>query len=425
MSGGRGVWVIYGVVAVVVAAAGLAAAYAVRAVLSPRTAFDDYVAELRAKGEPTTVRELLGPDSPADENAAPVITASFERAKARFGDVRGWELPGPWNQDSDRNWHDDASPEQMDRLRRAFDGLAPFFDEVRDAIALPRCRFAPAATPADSSSGTRVLQGVQRFLSARAEVGAPADRLDCCRTLLQLGDRNEPVSMIDAMVNAAIAGSGVHALRRGVEEGVIDPIEARKALDPTLARPWLPRAATALRLERIETLELIDAMYAGRVSTELSPIGDALNALLHPNMVRDGCEALRTLERTPVAPYSVFRRRTVETYEAAASKRSLILLAAPKIVESSARLETAARLARVALAVAEHRATHADFPASLDDMKPMFLDGVPLDPFTDAPFVYARTATGARIASLGRLNEAEPLDDATLRERCLVWELKR
>ena len=90
-----------------------------------------------------------------------------------------------------------------------------------------------------------------------------------------------------------------------------------------------------------------------------------------------------------------------------------------------ARTDGATRLARIALAAAEHRATHGDFPASLDELKPMFPDGVPLDPYTDAPFVYEKTAAGVRIASAGRLPEDAPLDDATLRERCLVWELKR
>jgi hypothetical protein len=97
----------------------------------------------------------------------------------------------------------------------------------------------------------------------------------------------------------------------------------------------------------------------------------------------------------------------------------------PKIAEMLARADAVTRLARIALAAAEHRATHGDFPASLTDLKWAFPDGVPLDPFTDAPFVYARTATGVRVSSAGRLAEEAPLDDATLRTRCLVWELKR
>jgi len=82
-------------------------------------------------------------------------------------------------------------------------------------------------------------------------------------------------------------------------------------------------------------------------------------------------------------------------------------------------------LTRIGIRTAEACVVHADFPASLDDLKPMFPDGVPLDPFTDAPFVYEKTATDVRIASVGRLPEDKPLDDATLRKRCLVWELKR
>ena len=48
-----------------------------------------------------------------------------------------------------------------------------------------------------------------------------------------------------------------------------------------------------------------------------------------------------------------------------------------------------------------------------------------LDPFTDAPFVYEKSATGVRITSAGRLADEEAIDEATLRERCLSWDLKR
>src|SRR5207247_290315 len=83
------------------------------------------------------------------------------------------------------------------------------------------------------------------------------------------------------------------------------------------------------------------------------------------------------------------------------------------------------RLARVALALGEFRATHGDFPSSLDDLRSAFPDGLPLDPFTDAPFVYERVPDGVRVASRGRL-ASEPamiFDEAAA--DVLGWELKR
>jgi len=206
-------------------------------IVAERSFGRDYVAEVRSAGEPTTLRELFGPDPSDAENAAPAITSSLAAAKARFDSIRGWDLPGPWNEATQPGWEDVATPERIDEVRRALDELSPFFDDMRTALVRPRCRFASPGPTGTDAPETRVLQGVQRFLFSRAEVGAPADRLDACRTLLLLGDLNEAVTMIDAMVGAAIAGSAVRAVRRGVESSVIDPVEARKALDAALARP--------------------------------------------------------------------------------------------------------------------------------------------------------------------------------------------
>jgi hypothetical protein len=124
--------------------------------------------------------------------------------------------------------------------------------------------------------------------------------------------------------------------------------------------------------------------------------------------------------------------RTLTTADGLAAIDPTGLLRAPgskdltvRLVHTALRTEAAARLARVALAAADLRATHGDFPASLDELRPMFPDGVPLDPYTDAPFVYERTAAGVRIASAGRLAGEDALDEATLRAQCLSWELRR
>jgi hypothetical protein len=54
------------------------------------------------------------------------------------------------------------------------------------------------------------------------------------------------------------------------------------------------------------------------------------------------------------------------------------------------------RLARVALALAAYRAERGAYPAELGE-----LGEVPLDPFTDGAFVYARTGEGYRLYSVG------------------------
>jgi len=135
----------------------------------------------------------------------------------------------------------------------------------------------------------------------------------------------------------------------------------------------------------------------------------------------DGCAAIRSIEDVRTTPLAQFVGHVTDI----AKREGHGTLALIHVVKQLGQTDAACRLARIALAAAEHREKHGDFPASLVELQPVFAYDMPVDPYADARFVYAKTATGVRIASVGRLPEDAPLDDATLHERCLVWELKR
>ncbi|MCC6683024.1 MAG: hypothetical protein IT445_19155 [Phycisphaeraceae bacterium] len=56
---------------------------------------------------------------------------------------------------------------------------------------------------------------------------------------------------------------------------------------------------------------------------------------------------------------------------------------------------------RVAVAVVRYQREHGDWPASLDDLVPQYLDALPTDAFSGDPLIYRRTATGPIIYSIG------------------------
>jgi hypothetical protein len=95
------------------------------------------------------------------------------------------------------------------------------------------------------------------------------------------------------------------------------------------------------------------------------------------------------------------------------------------ITMEATRTEARVRLARIALAVASLRARTGALPKSLDDLAADFPQGVPDDPFTDAPFVFVSTDAGIRIASAGRIAGGNPIDDKDLVRDALLWEWKR
>jgi hypothetical protein len=69
---------------------------------------------------------------------------------------------------------------------------------------------------------------------------------------------------------------------------------------------------------------------------------------------------------------------------------------------SSARTDTYLRLVRLELALQKSRAALGHYPARLDELRNGSLKTIPLDPFTEKPFVYRRTPSGYLLYSLGR-----------------------
>lgn len=70
-------------------------------------------------------------------------------------------------------------------------------------------------------------------------------------------------------------------------------------------------------------------------------------------------------------------------------------------VTGQARYEAKQRLATIGLALAAYRARHEEYPAELSELVPDYVAEVPLDPYTDAPFVYQLNGTGYILYALG------------------------
>lgn len=411
-----------------------------------------YVAAMRAAGEPTTLREAFERGAPED-GARPAWLEIYMAALVLHGHL---ELENDFREPEFWPWGgadtpEEETPENLARLAALAPRLEATCDAVAAALGEPRLRFPFE----EEDSPRQIAEAVARYrpfmralaqgeldaavkslgddpppagrfrnLSARLTVEkalagvavASADaakRIAACRTLLLFGRKDEPNTLLDLASDEGFLRRGVAAVRFGVERGDLDPRVARATLDPLLAGTIRDRLPAALAGERAYTIDLYRSLIVKGMESAARSRAAAV--------VVSSCEAVRRVAALGPGGTGAWIRE-VRQAAAGGGAHAVVL---PGVADGIVRCDAATRLARVALAVAEHHAVHGDFPRTVEELAPAFADGVPVDPYTEQPFVYSITNAGVEISSPGRLPDEKELSPETLRERCLVWTLKR
>jgi hypothetical protein len=411
----------------------------------------DYIAERRAAGLPTTRDEIRGPAPPAAENGAEDLKAAWDALVADFGPESSWKASGfdPALELGEGGGPDALSDEQRADLAKTAERLRPGIEPLVRALDKPRLvwplTFDHDGWRNDLEPRIELTANVDKALQVQASGDTdPARRLAACRAILAMAQRSERGQWIDWAAAQAFRTRGVAALRDGVESGTVGAADARAACDALLAASPMETFRAAGRAEAVELLETYRAVVEGRAVPPVAKLSRwqrfehdlqrAARRIAGPANPFDvdfeggHAELVVAVCRLRDAAAGVPDLRTLTTREGLAAidrgglaRDERAVDATANLARTAIRAEAALRLARVALAAAEFRATRGDYANSLDDLAPMFADGVPLDPYTDARFSYDRSATEVRIASAGR----SARDDPTLREECLVWELRK
>jgi hypothetical protein len=437
-------WWIAGAAIVVVAA------FLAWAIVPPsEEPFFVYVASLRAAGEAVTVDDLVGKPVPAEENGADELRAGRDWMEATFGRPADWPAVMPWLLDAE-DW-DRIQPETMQALAEFVPKWEPYLAHVAAARAKPAIqvplRVDRNAPGGSWGGGSDLIEGAACRLGAAARASPDASRrIDAIAAGLVLAHRFRAASPGEHFTTLDVCAFAAANIRHGLEQARLDSSSARARLDPLLRRRWRESLPAVYRGVRVAYVDLHETLIGDEPPAWTAPAPwwqRAAHALhnsdgmitmdeqLHwfrRGQARVVVEACTILDRAAAAPPASLVAACAALraeQQAGADDPTGVRKGMTKLMARVARTEAAQALARIALALAEHRATTGAFPSSLDELKPMFPDGVPLDPFTDAPFVYDNTATGVRLASAGRLGDGPPLEEATLRERCLVWELTR
>lgn len=399
----------------------------------PDREFRDHVDAMRAAGEPTTVGELSLPNARDSENAATEIEAALRWVEEYLGAAEASLEPFKPSLSHESS----LSSQQREACESFASRLGPFADRVATALDRPRCTFSPpnARAAADLMPSQERLDRTETLLLRIVRhAREPADQIEACRTLARLAGRIEGVDQTERVHAVEFMRICTEYVRSRVEAGTWDPALVRERMDDDLAARWLPRAGRTLRDWRAYLVEehsshLDDIARRGWVAS----VHARLDRMFRRNE-RCRCEArdssevladaefLRRVASIPTSSYPRFVEQWAEVDRTTQNTRSGWI---PPHFHESVLTDARTSLARVALAAAAFRDVHGDLPATLADLRDAFPDGVPLDPYTEAPLAYETTDAGVRIASAGRLGSFPPLDAASLRERGLLWDLPR
>lgn len=398
---------------------------------SSNAAWKELSAELKARGEPLTIEEVIPPDLPDDQNffAAPVFAGLaegspdsplLENAGQSFTGKSVEELlvaatqpDGSVDLTPIAEAFDGVDAEYLlpaDRVRAGMRKARIDFSTLIEAAGIPGARF-----PIDYSSGVPALPHLSRLETladwlaidaiARIDTGNGAAATSDLLLIGRLANAisSEPFlesQQLRRQLFSLIAG----CIRLGLQSAAFTD-ESLSQLVPMLENArLLTDFGWAVRGERARLNAIIDGELDNSAQAAAGFAESWLGAPLESMRSRE-----RNLRRT--AANAATQNFLDQLNGASGIAPSAILppegtTPPPRLVELAAdagkcaQVQTYVAQAALACALERHRIANGAYPDSLDELVPKYLPGIPVDPMTGRPLEYVHgpndfTLTGA------------------------------
>ena len=388
-------------------------------------ALRDAYQQLRASGRPMSPEEIIPPQVPVADNAAPLYASAFALLESETAD--GKTL---FNQLGDAARDYSADQPDSDEKRAAFEPLlsnetvAQALALVEEASARPHCNFD---LPYQQGTLLRVphVNGflkITRALSAKAlweaqrGNGAAAWRIQ--ETQLRVADalRTEPV-LISALVRISQYKTALASIRNIHQRTPLDAETAARLTALLATGDDVGPYALALDGERLVFGEWAFEWIHTHNLYEFTPPMKEFNCIRwlmerYPNYVparqADHAFYLRALGQVADAAslnlWDPLPRGPVALDQHIPWYATISRIVLPALSQSRIRmvqLQANVRVMRAGLALLRHKDAHGAYPATLAEIDPSFLAETPRDPFTGQPLVYRPEADGFVLYSLG------------------------
>jgi len=394
--------------------------------------FERRINDLRVAKQPLYTTDLATIPVPDEKNAAALLEEAAAWLEEHRDDGTEGDLRSSLEHGLVEHWEEYEWEEATAYLEK----LAPYYAMLEEIPKRPRWWLDLRWEDGPATHVRAVGWTQEAFQYTRYRVAC--DPVEAGRTkraaraavfLLDFADRCELPFSIGHLVVEAVRDSD-EILRLAEKQAGFDAHVFRKTVDPRLARALRQRGppAAPFRQDRTGALWVLRAWLAGdAVEVPHLPEWDdriERSILWRPILYRDARRTLDWFERLiacsgarPEDAYALglqlWKEREETSFVWSLMRR--ISLVHNKLFLDYAASTARHRLTRVAMALLEYRQTHGEWPQDLAQLGKM-----PLDPYTEAPFLYERRGRGARIRPV-RADDGGP--DETLWQLLLMDHL--
>lgn len=383
--------------------------------------YQKMIREIRARGEPTTVEELIAatPGLPSNENQFLRAMALTESIKAfKIDDDCLKLLPYVGTADFEITGTK-LAPEQAVAVRAYLNEQKKLLVELHAALSTGHGEFRPVFTTPlintllpELSNGRTLAKVLALCVRDAADRGDAKTATDCLIDMYRFsamwdGKRS---MLIGALVKITILDFAFDATERVVNANLLTEeslATISRQVDAIALRKLMHHAYITERVMMIDLLEWMKQSPGNTTSFVPSPSG----MRLVPGITAlNGAEILRFYEAVLPALDGP-TKNAIEQIDAVSSLQQSLpwyqfyarTLAPVRsmAIKSWVRCEGKRQAMLVAIACERYRLKHGTWPEKLDALVPEFLDAVPLDPFDEKPIRFARIPEGIKVWSIG------------------------
>ena len=294
------------------------------------------------------------------------------------------------------------------------DQFAPDFELMREALRRPCARI-------DGDYSNPIEMPILNFVAVRIVAQTLAQRARChlllhqpeealeeltliheIRSMLQAEPARKPMTLVAAMINAALAGLYVETMAGGLQSYTWQTSQLT-AIETQLAEINLPPLVVeSYQVERAAMCEIIETIILGKMRDVHRP--NFMRGWLYQNLVvitkqhQDAIDCINLANDLILPQKAEGVQRDVEAMEKHLGPYNMLaVMVIPNItkaLQTVAHNQTCVNEAQIACALERYHLMHGQYPETLDLLMPQFVSKIPHDIIGGQSLHYRRTDDG-------------------------------